>query len=108
MSAQEKKRLINAVKIWCTHCGFEEIENRSYTADIVFKNGEESVGFVVLDEPTGSLFPVKTGCDLTYAVINSPENCSATQKKIPTEWGILCYGNPFGLGCLYQVLREAK
>ena len=43
MSAQEKKRLINAVKIWCTHCGFEEIENRSYTADIVFKNGEESV-----------------------------------------------------------------
>ena len=108
MNNEEKKRLADAVRMWCLWRGFTETENRTLTADLVFKNGGKTVGFVIFDEQTADSLSLETGCDLTYAVINSPENCSATQKKIPTEWGILCYGNPFGLGCLYQVLREAK
>ncbi|MBO4432129.1 MAG: hypothetical protein J5852_01220 [Clostridia bacterium] len=108
MNLEEKNRLINAVKTWCLCRGFEEMENQNLTADLVFKNGEKSVGFIILDEQTGSSIPLKTGCDLTYAVISDNRNRGAVQKRIPAAWGILCYGDPFGLGCLYQLFREAK
>ena len=84
------------------------MENHNLAADIVFKNKEKTVGFIILDEQTDSSIPLKTGCDLTYAVISDNKNRGAVQGKIPDTWGILCYGNPFGLGCLYQVLKEAK
>ena len=108
MNAEEKNRLINAVKTWCLCRGFEEMEEHSCAADLVFKNGEKSVGFIILDEQTDSSIPLKTGCDLTYAVISDNRIRSAVQKRIPAEWGILCYGDQFGLGCLYQLFREAK
>lgn len=108
MNREEKSRLINAVKMWCLCRGFEETENSGCTADLVFKNGEKSVGFIILDEQTDDPLPLKTGCGLTYAVISDNRNRSTVQKKIPAAWGILCYGDPFGLGCLYQLFREAK
>lgn len=108
MNTEEKNRLINAVKMWGLYRGFEETENRDSPADLVFKNDNKTIGFTIFDEQTGNSFPLETGCDLTYATISDNKDRSTVQKKIPAEWGILCYGNPFGLGCLYQLFREAK
>lgn len=108
MKTEEKNKLINAVKMWCLCRGFEEAENSDCTADLVFKNAEKTVGFIIFDEQTGNSFPLETGCDLTYAVISDPEKRNAVQGKIPDTWGILCYGNPYGLGYMYQLYREAK
>ena len=105
---EENKRLANAVRLWCLCRGYEEMENQKSPADLVFNCEEKTVGFLICDEQADGSFPHETGCDLTYSVINNPENRSAVHKKIPAAWGILCYGNPFGLGYLYQVLREAK
>lgn len=108
MKNEKQKRLLNAVKMWCMYHGFNETEKRKSSAELVFNNKEKTIGFILCDEENANSFSIETECDLTYAVISDPEKRSAVQGKIPDTWGILCYGNPFGLGCLYQVLREAK
>ena len=108
MNREEKNRLINAVKMWCLCRGFEEAENSDCTADLVFKTENKTIGFILCDEENDDSFSPKTECDLTYAVISDPEKRSAVQQRIPDTWGILFYGNPYGLGYMYQLYREAK
>ena len=108
MNNEEKKRLTDAVRIWCWWQGFTETPDKLSPADLVFKSEEKTVGFVIFDEQTEDLLSLETGCDFTYAVISDPAIRQAAQKKIPAAWGILGYGNPYGLGYLYQVWRKAK
>ena len=108
MKTEEKNKLINAVKMWGLYRGFKETEKRDFPVDLAFKNDNKTIGFILCDEEYANSFSLKTECDLTYAVISDPEKRSAVQGKIPDTWGILCYGNPYGLGYMYQLYREAK
>ena len=108
MNTEKQKRLLSAVKMWCMYHGFNETEKSESTAELVFNNKEKTIGFILCDEENDDSFSLKTKCDLTYAVISDPEKRNAVQGKIPDTWGILCYGNPYGLGYMYQLFREAK
>ena len=108
MNNEKQKRLLNAVKMWCMYHGFNKTEKRKSSAELVFNNKEKTIGFILCDEENANSFSIETECDLTYAVISDPEKRSAVQQKIPNTWGILFYGNPYGLGYMYQLYREAK
>ena len=112
----KKEKLISAVRLWAVSHGMETITDNSDNeerADIAFKKLGKIYGFVTESERSEKelrsvIAKSVLKCDYIYVVTDDNARRRELLKNIPESCGILCYGDSFGLGCLYQVLKEAK
>lgn len=111
---EKKERMLNAVRLWCLSEGLEEInDNECCYTDIIFEKGGKSTGFIFEFDKDEELLKEKIAisksvCDYIYVVIDDNKKRKEIADKIPKECGIWCYSDSFGLGAIYQVLKEAS
>ena len=112
----KKQKMLCAVKLWAISQGMEEIiddESYRYWTDIAFKKGDEIIGFITefdRDDKTlmSKMVFSRDFCHYIYIVTDDGKKRDALVEKILPEYGILCYSDPYGLGFLYQILKEPK
>ena len=102
------KSLKDAVRLWCLDKGYNEIDG----ADLVFQGENKTVGFILKEEKTdqellSEIMNAKSICNEIYVVITDQAERAKAVSIIPKECGLLCYANPFGLGYMYEVFKEA-
>ncbi len=111
---QKKKRMYGALWLWCVGQGYEEVPSPQRKGmDAAFIKGEKTIGFIFECNKTHEqlLFCIKKAkeqVDLVYVATNDWERAKELCKVLPEFCGIFCHANPFGLGIVTQVLREAK
>ena len=109
----EKEKILSAVRFWALAQGYEEVE-KIENVDLTFKKEGLITSFVTeFDKKPLELkyhisWALQAKSDFVYVVTNDNGKRRELIKKIPDLCGILCYGNPFGLGFLYQVLKKAE
>ncbi len=112
---EKKERMLSAVRFWTIPNGMEEIHDEDYTdlTDLVFKKDEKIYGFITEFDRDEKMLKSKSKtardfCDYIYIVTDDNAKRKYIQDNTVKGTGILCYGNSFGLGYIYQVLREAE
>ena len=109
----EKENMLSAIRLWAIMQGYEEIEKQE-KADLTFEKDGLITSFITeFDKKTLELmyvFPLidKTKTDYLYVVTNDNAKRRELIKIIPDYCGIFFNGNPFGLGYLSMILKEAK
>lgn len=109
--SSNKENMLTAVRFWALERGFDETENVS-NADLTFKKGDFKIAFITEFDKSKiqlkyNLADIKRNKgDFIYVVTDDNGKRRELVKNIPDHCGILCYANPFGLGYLYQVLKE--
>ena len=110
MKTPSKKELkLNAVRLWCLVEGYEEINDETKTADLIFTKNDGSIGFITeFDKTKEELLEAISKSMSNYIYIVTDDNAKRREliKIIPEYCGIFCNSNPFGLGMLTQILRE--
>ena len=112
--SENKVRISNAIRLWCFTEGLEEIiDNENYFTNIAFRNEGKTTGFIFEFDKGEELLinkiaSAKSVCDYIYVVIDDSKKRKETLDKIPKECGIWCYSDSFGLGFIYQLLKEAQ
>ena len=111
---EKKKRMLNAIRLWCLSEGLEEInDNTNFYTDITFEKCGKTTGFIFEFDKDENLLKNKIAtaesvCDYIYVVIDDSKKRKETADKIPKECGIWCYSDSSGLGYVYQVLKEVQ
>lgn len=112
MKTPSKKELkLNAVRLWCLVEGYEEINDETKTADLIFTKNDGSIGFITeFDKTKEELLEAISKSMSNYIYIVTDDNVKRRKliKVIPEYCGIFCDSNPFGLGMLTQILREPQ
>ena len=106
MNNEEKKRLTDAVRLWCVWRGFEELRRGNFPGELAFKTATQTVGFVLLETQTDKYMYRNRKYDMVYAVVRNTEELRAARQTVPTEWGILCYGDPYEMGYIFQMFHR--
>ncbi|MBO7217503.1 MAG: hypothetical protein J6V50_02250 [Clostridia bacterium] len=112
----KKENLISAVRLWALSEGMEKLsdeQNYECQTDVAFKKNDKIYGFITEIERAENeikdvITKAESACDYLYVVTNDNARRRELIKIIPSYCGILCYGDSFGLGHLYQVLKDAK
>ena len=112
MNIPDKKKLkLDAVRLWCLTTEYEEINNETENADLSFiKNGYRTNFITEFDKTIEELLMAISNSKSNYIYIVTDDNAKRRKliKVIPEYCGIFCDSNPFGLGIVTQILREAK
>lgn len=111
---EKKERMMNAIRLWCIEQGLNEItdnESYYYHTDIAFTKDNKITGFIFEFDKDDEQLILKmvfsrSICDYVYVVTDDSKNRKELYDKIMDEYGLLCYSNSFGLGYVYQVLKE--
>ena len=107
----ERKNMLSAVLFWAWNEGMEADANE-VSSDILTakKNGQKTAFITEFDRTKEELLDAitKTDSDFIYVVTNDNRKRQELLKSIPEHCGILCYGNSFGLGFLYTILKEPQ
>lgn len=113
--SKELNNMLSSVRTWALSQGMKELCDKDYTMyiDCTFQKEGKKIGFITefdKDENTLKLKSIsaKERCDYVYIVTDDTRKRRELLTKIMPEYGILCYSDSFGLGYLYQVLREPK
>ena len=111
----KKERLLNAVWMWALSEGMDEIAEKEYTfgADRTFKKADKFYGFITEPDRSSEELKSKTDSlkcfyDYIYIVTNDRNKKKYIEENSITGVGIICDSNPFGLGQLFEVLKEAE
>ena len=113
---EKKERMMNAIRLWCTEQGLNEITDNDayyYYTDIAFTKDDKITGFIFeFDKDDEKLeFKMifsKDICNYVYVVTDDSKKRKELLDKIMDEYGLLCYSNSFGLGYVYQIFKEPK
>lgn len=112
----KKKNVLSAVRLWAIFKDMEEIkddENYTCWTDIAFKKGDKIYGFITEFDrdakklKSSSVF-ARNFCDCIYTVTTDNKKKKYIEDNTVKGMGILCYSNPYGLGQLVQILKEAE
>lgn len=104
------KNMLSAVRLWAWAGGMSVINGACMDSLIAEKNGAKITFITEFDKTHDELLKriAAIKSDYIYVVTDDNAKRQTLIKAIPKKCGILCYGNPFGLGCVYQVLKEPK
>ena len=111
--SNNKENMLTAILFWAIARGYDEAENIT-DADLTFKMGDFKIAFITefdkgKTQLKYNLASIKRNkSDFIYVVTGDNGKRRELVKNIPDYCGILCYANPFGLGFLYQVLKEPE
>ncbi len=108
---QKKKNMLTAIRFWAISEGMEETETDTF--DLLFKKEDKVYGFITefdRNKPELKMLIEAVISDSDHLYIVTDDNGKRREliKTIPKRCGILCYGNSFGLGNVYQVLKESE
>ena len=108
---QEKDRMHGAIWLWCMENKYEEIATCG-SCDATFQKEGKAVGFIYefdksVEELLSCINAVRDNIDHIYIVIDDISKHQSLEKIIPQNCGIFCNSNPFGLGMVTQIIREA-
>lgn len=109
--SNKTKNMLSAVLFWAWGEGMEADANQVSSDILIAKKGEHKIAFIAeFDRTREELLEVisKSESDFVYVVTDDNGKRRELLTGIPDYCGILCYGNPFGLGFLYMVLKEPK
>lgn len=111
----KNKNLLSAIWLWAISEGMEEITEKEYTfgADLTFKKADKFYGFITEPDRTKEELTEKSSAlsafyDYVYIATNDPQKKSYIEENTKKGIGIICDSNPFGLGQLFQILKEAE
>lgn len=109
----KKDNTVDNVCFWAWGEGMEESEEFS-PDKMIFEKDNLKIAFVAefdkseLELRSNIASMVQNKIDYIYVVTNDNGKRQELLKVIPDYCGILCYGDIFGLGFLYMVLKEPK
>lgn len=108
----KKKKMLSAIRLWAISQGMDEIVGNESHTDIAFKKENRIYGFITEFDrdaeklKSTSVF-VRDCCDYVYIVTDDANKKTYIEENTVGNMGIVCYSNRFGLGMVYQVLKEA-
>lgn len=113
-NTEKKERMMNAIRLWCIEQELNEItdnESYYYHTDIAFTKDNKITGFIFEFDKNDEQLMFKmvfsrSICDCVYVVTDDSKKRKELSDKIMDEYGLLSYSNSFGLGYVYQVLKE--
>lgn len=114
--ADKKQTILSTVMIWAMWQGMVDItddEEYRYHTDSRFEKDGKIIGFITEfdregEELRNEAVKAKEFCDYVYIVVDDIKKSETIKNSTPTFCGILCYSNPYGLGYIFQVLREPQ
>ncbi len=114
MNIPDKKKLkLDTVRLWCLTTGYEETNDEIEVADLSFiKNGYRTSFITEFDKTSEELKKqtavLKSFYDYIYIVTNDRQKRKYIEETAIKGVGIMCSSNPFGLGQMFEVLKEAE
>ena len=110
----KKKRLLSAAFIWaldklsdpCFH------DDAKSLAGLTFKKDDKTVGFLTEydanteNELSAKIIAASSSFPLIYMIFSDYKKADEFKKKAPSNCGILCYHNAYGMGFVYQVIKN--
>ena len=111
----KKEMLLGAVWLWAVSQSMDEIEDEKYLfgADRAFIKDKKT--YAILTEIDKSAEELKTQTatlksffDYVYVIINDRQKRKYIEESAIKGVGIMCDSNPFGLGQIFEVLKEAE
>lgn len=114
-TSSKKEMLLGAIRLWALTQDMEEITDKNYIfgADKAFVKNNKCYAF--LSEIDLSPEELKTKVDslsyfynYIYIATNDRKKKKYIESNAIKGVGIVCDSNPFGLGQLFEVLKEAK
>ncbi len=112
----KKKRLLSAALIWaldkmsdpCFH------DDTKSLAGLTLKKGDKTVGFLTEydayteNELMAKIIAASGSFPIFYMIFSDYKKADEFKKKAPSNCGILCYHNAYGMGFVYQTLKFVK
>ena len=115
IDTSKKERLLNAAATWALLEGMEEITDKNYIfgADKAFVKNNKCYAFLSeIDLSPEELKAKVDSLSYFYNYIYIATNDRKKKKYIESNAikgvGIVCDSNPFGLGQIFEVLKEAE
>lgn len=108
---EEKKNMLSAALLWAWGENMKA-ESSDVSSDmlVAYKDGLKTTFITEFDKSKENLIEciAKIKSDFIYILTNDNGKRRELIEIIPDYCGILFYGNPFGLGNLYMVLKEPQ
>lgn len=108
---EEKKNMLSAALLWAWGENMKA-ESSDVSSDmlVAYKDGLKTTFITEFDKSKEKLIEciAKIKSDFIYILTNDNGKRRELIEIIPDYCGILFYGNPFGLGNLYMVLKEPQ
>ena len=108
---EEKKNMLSAALLWAWGENMKA-ESSDVSSDmlVAYKDGLKITFITEFDKSKEELIEciAKIKSDFIYILTNDNGKRRELIEIIPDYCGILFYGNPFGLGNLYMVLKEPQ
>lgn len=111
----KKEMLLGAVWLWAVSQGMDEIEDEKYLfgADRAFIKDKKT--YAILTEIDKSAKELKTQTatlksffDYVYVIINDRQKRKYIEETAIKGVGIMCDSNPFGLGQMFEILKQSQ
>ena len=111
----KKEMLLGAVWLWAVSQGMDEIEDEKYIfgADKAFIKDKKAYAFLTEIDKTPEELKKQTATlksfyDYIYIATNDRHKRKYIEETAIKGVGIMCDSNPFGLGQIFEVLKEAE
>ena len=111
----KKEMILGAVWLWAVSQGMDEIEDEKYTfgADKAFIKDKKTYAFLTEIDKTSEELKMQTAAlksfyDYVYIITNDRQKRKYIEETAIKGVGIMCDSNPFGLGQMFEVLKQAE
>jgi hypothetical protein len=111
----KKEMLLGAIRLWAVAEGMDEIEDEKYTfgADKAFIKDKKTYAFLTEIDKTSEELKMQTATlkcfyDYIYVITNDRQKRKCIEETTIKGVGIMCNSNPFGLGQMFEVLKQAE
>ena len=111
----KKEMLLGAVWLWAVTDGMDEIEDKKYIfgADKAFIKDKKTYAFLTEIDKTPEKLKMQTAAlksfyDYVYIITNDRQKRKYIEETAIKGVGIMCDSNPFGLGQMFEVLKQAE
>ena len=111
----KKEMLLGAVWLWAMTEGMDEIEDEKYIfgAEKAFIKDKKTYAFLTEIDKTPEELKKQTAAlksfyDYVYVITNDRQKRKYIEETAIKGVGIMCDSNPFGLGQMVEILKEAE
>lgn len=111
----KKEMLLGAVWLWAVSQGMDEIEDEKYTfgADKAFIKDKKTYAFLTEIDKTAEELKMQTAAlksfyDYVYIITNDRQKRKYIEETAIKGVGIMCDSNPFGLGQMFEILKQSQ
>lgn len=111
----KKEMLLGSLWFWAVSQGMDEIEDKKYLfgADRAFIKDKKTYAILTEIDKTAEELKMQTAAlksfyDYVYVITNDRQKRKYIEETAIKGVGIMCDSNPFGLGQMFEVLKQAE